>query len=66
VTINDGKNVVNKTIIPYEVIVIGQTTGEWVSLGSYELSEGKNAFVTIASGGNKGVPADALILVPTK
>ena len=66
VTINDGKNVVNKTIIPSEVIVIGQTTGEWVSLGSYELSEGKNAFVSIASGGNKGVPADALILVPTK
>ncbi|WP_373522810.1 FAD-dependent oxidoreductase [Aquiflexum sp.] len=50
-----------------DIRVEGQTSGEWVYLGQYELSEGKEAFVEISSKGADGiVVADAVLFVPRK
>lgn len=50
-----------------QVKVLGQTSGEWVSLGRYALKEGKNAYVEITAKGLQGaVTADALLLVPVR
>jgi hypothetical protein len=50
-----------------DIRVEGQTSGEWVYLGQYELSEGKEAFVEISNKGADGiVVADAVLFVPQK
>lgn len=47
--------------------VEGQTSGEWVSLGSYELKKGKTIQVTVSGKEADGVVmADALLLVKEK
>ncbi len=61
ITIFDGQKEKKLTIKDGDVKVIGQTYGEWVSLGTYEFS-GK-AYVDIASSGGATV-ADAVLLVP--
>lgn len=66
IMISDGKTRTDKTIIPSDIIVEGQTSGEWVFLESLDLPEGRNGFVAITSGDNEGVPADAVIWVPSK
>lgn len=63
----DGKNKIEKVIIRSEVQVIGQTSGEWVSLGKYQLKRGNKAYVEISGAGDKGiVVADAILLVANK
>jgi len=65
VTVFDGSAETERTINSEDIIVEGQTSGEWVSLGSYEAPEGKNFYVEVdANNENDGVAADALILVP--
>jgi hypothetical protein len=45
----------------------GQTSGEWISLGSYTLVKGNKTTVTITSKGVNGViTADAILFVPVK
>lgn len=66
VTVFDGKNSHEKIIRPVEVIVEGQTSGEWVFLGSFDLPKGKKSKVTVTSGETGSVIADAVILVPSK
>lgn len=63
--LNDGKQ--EKTIIlnADEIEILGQTSGEWVSLGEYALQSGKLGFVEFT---NKGevtgqICADAVLLV---
>lgn len=66
ITVSDGKS--NKEIIirTGDVIVEGQTSGEWVSLGSYTLSPGQTTTVEVSSKNTDGkVVADAVIWTPS-
>jgi len=47
-----------------EVKVLGQTSGEWVSLGKYSFSGSNHPYIEIKSNGTKTV-ADAVLLVPS-
>lgn len=61
----DGQNSVNKTIDKNKVQVVGQTSGEWVSMGSMQMPAGKSAYVAISNKGADGVVvADAVLFVP--
>jgi len=62
ISIFDGQLEKQITIKDTDVKVIGQTYGEWVSLGTYDFSE-KSAYVEIAASGITTV-ADAVLLVP--
>ena len=65
IKISNGRNTVEKVIDHTSVDIVGQTSGEWISLGSYRLSEGANAYVEITTEGSDGiVTADAVLLVP--
>jgi hypothetical protein len=65
VSVFDGKNTVEQIVKPDEMIVQGQTSGEWVSLGKYHLPKGKKGNITVHSKQANGIiPADAVILVP--
>ena len=49
------------------VVVQGQTSGEWVSLGTYHFPAGKKGFVSITNKNADGIViADAVLLVPDK
>lgn len=65
--VNDGKT--NKEIvIKHEnVVVNGQTSGEWISLGQYSFSAGTNAYVALTNKNTDGVIcADAVLLIADK
>ena len=48
-----------------DIRVEGQTSGEWVHLGSYQLQKGKDSYVEVSNQGATGtVVADAVIWVP--
>lgn len=65
VTVFDGRQSKEITIVKEKVIVNGQTSGEWVHLGKFNLPEGKKAGVTISNREAGGViVADAVLLVP--
>ncbi|MET4543609.1 ribulose 1,5-bisphosphate synthetase/thiazole synthase [Pedobacter africanus] len=65
VNVYDGKKTKEILIADEEVKVLGQTSGEWISLGLYKLGTGKQAYIEIANKGNNGrVVADAILLVP--
>lgn len=43
----------------------GQTAGEWIHLGEYDLPEGSDAYVEITNKNAKGmVVADAVLFLP--
>ena len=64
INVSDGTQVKEKTINRSEVQVIGQTSGEWISLGKYKLSQGKKAYVEISTkGANGAIIADAVLFV---
>ncbi|WP_225979823.1 FAD-dependent oxidoreductase [Pseudobacter ginsenosidimutans] len=48
VEIHDGKKTLRKTIKPHEIKVAGQTSGEWIWLGDYDLSIRKAPWVRIS------------------
>ncbi|MGN6418269.1 MAG: FAD-dependent oxidoreductase [Pseudobacter sp.] len=61
--IYDGKQTHHKKIRPQEVKVAGQTTGEWIWLGSFVFSSRRTPYIQISGGGGKGaVAADAVLL----
>lgn len=61
--IYDGKTSHHKKIRPQEVKVAGQTTGEWIWLGSFVFSGRRTPYIRISGGGGKGaVAADAVLL----
>lgn len=67
INVHDGIRTKEVLIKDAEVKVLGQTSGEWVSLGTYSLSAGNKAYVEISAKGSEGaVVADALLLVPVK
>jgi ribulose 1,5-bisphosphate synthetase/thiazole synthase len=67
VTLSDGKKQYPHTVKSSDIIVEGQTSGEWVSVGKYTLTKGKSAYAEISSAQADGkVLADAVIWVPVK
>ena len=65
VKISDGQRITEKQIAGETVKVLGQTTGEWVSLGSYQLKAGTGGYVEIDNHKTDGiVVADAVLFIP--
>ncbi|MGE5106133.1 MAG: FAD-dependent oxidoreductase [Sphingobacteriales bacterium] len=63
----DGKTSKNIIIHKSEVQVEGQTSGEWVSLGTYALEKGIKSYVIVTNKSADGtVVADAVLFVPLK
>ena len=64
--IHYGSNNKDLFISP-QIKVEGQTSGEWISLGSYALQKGTSTSVTISNKGADGfVAADAILFIPVK
>jgi hypothetical protein len=67
VTLSDGKRQYPQTIKSSDIVVEGQTSGEWVSVGKYTLAKGKAGYAEISASKADGkVLADAVIWVPVK
>jgi ribulose 1,5-bisphosphate synthetase/thiazole synthase len=67
VTLSDGKKQYQQAIKSSDIIVEGQTSGEWVPVGKYTLTKGKSAYAEISNAQADGkVLADAVIWVPVK
>jgi FAD dependent oxidoreductase len=63
----DGKTSKDIIINKSEVQIEGQTSGEWVSLGTYALEKGTRSYVTVTNKNADGtVVADAVLFVPFK
>ncbi|MRG47960.1 FAD-dependent oxidoreductase [Chitinophaga sp. SYP-B3965] len=61
----DGKTVKQVSYTAASVRVEGQTSGEWVDLGTVKLKKGSQAYVEITSEGADGVVvADAVLFIP--
>ncbi|MCD7935793.1 MAG: FAD-dependent oxidoreductase [Tannerellaceae bacterium] len=64
-TISTPEETVEKTVYAKEIVIEGQTSGEWVSLGSYTFPTGNESYIEISNKGADGtVVADAILLVP--
>jgi ribulose 1,5-bisphosphate synthetase/thiazole synthase len=67
ITVYDGQNTTEKIINQADIQVQGQTSGEWISLGSYNLSRGKKSYVQVSNKDADGaIIADAILFVPVK
>lgn len=67
ITIYDGENTIEKVINHSEIQVEGQTSGEWILLGSYPLTVNRKPYVEITNKGADGVvTADAVLFVADK
>ncbi len=67
ITVSDGKATKEIKVKPADIVVVGQTSGEWVALGEYDFSQGKNGFVEIGARQPDGpVVADAVLFVPVQ
>jgi hypothetical protein len=65
ITVFNGKAKKKLVVKETDVRVEGQTSGEWVPLGTYTLPKGKKSFVEISNKNADGiVVADAVLLVP--
>ncbi|GAB4016220.1 FAD-dependent oxidoreductase [Spirosoma koreense] len=61
-----GKTSKSIPLKPADVVVLGQTSGEWVALGSYVLPVGKTSYVELVATQTDGpVAADAVLFVPS-
>lgn len=66
-TISNGTQKWSKDINKADVVVEGQTTGEWIKLGKYNLEKGSQAYIDISGLNSDGaVIADAVLFVPAK
>lgn len=67
VTVTVGKKSSERSIRPADLVVVGQTSGEWVSLGTYSIAANEMTKVEISAKGTDGkVIADAVIWTPVK
>lgn len=67
VIVNDGERTHGITIKESDIRVEGQTSGEWVSLGTYRLPAGRKSSVQVSGKDADGkVIADAVIWVPAR
>ena len=65
IRIHNGKDVTERTLIEKEIVVRGQTSGEWVSLGEYDFNAGTPVYVEFTNNGKVDgiVIADAVLAV---
>ena len=67
VTIFDGINTTEKIIHRNDIVVEGQTGGEWIDMGRFSFKTGKNASVEISNkNADNVVAADAVLFIPEK
>jgi hypothetical protein len=67
VEIFDGKKSHEMKLKTSNIIIAGQTSGEWVSLGKHKLKKSTQPYIKIYNTGAKGlVIADAVLLVPKR
>ena len=67
IRVNDGRTTKTVVIHKTDIAIEGQTSGEWVYLGSFHLSKGQNSSVTITDKDAGGtIVADAILLVHEK
>ena len=67
VIVNDGERNHGLVIKESDIRVEGQTSGEWVSLGSYNLPQGRRGYVQVSGKDADGkVVADAVVWVPER
>ncbi|RPE05430.1 FAD-dependent oxidoreductase [Chitinophaga lutea] len=68
VTVRMGAKAHNVPVKKDDVKVVGQTSGEWVKLGTFPLKKGSGAAVEVSAGADSDgiVIADAVLLVPEK
>ncbi len=67
ITVFDGKAKKEVTIQEADIRVEGQTSGEWVPVGTVTLQKGKSGYVEISNKNADGiVAADAVLFVPKK
>jgi len=63
----DGKKIQDVFINSSSVLIEGQTSGEWVSLGTYSFPKGPSSFVAVTTeGANGAIVADAVLFVPLR
>lgn len=66
-TISNGNEVWTKAINKEDVVVEGQTTGEWIELGMYDFKKSVKPYVEVSAKNADGkVIADAVLLIPAK
>ncbi|GEP97242.1 FAD-dependent oxidoreductase [Chitinophaga cymbidii] len=68
IKVMNGKKEQSVPVIAKDVKVVGQTSGEWVKLGTFRLKKGSSSYVEISAGdaGEGVVVADAVLWVPEK
>ncbi|KAA0994168.1 FAD-dependent oxidoreductase [Dyadobacter sp. UC 10] len=65
IVVSNGKTTKDVSLKTADIEVVGQTSGEWVSLGTFDLPAGKSAYVEVSNKNADGlVLADAVLLVP--
>jgi hypothetical protein len=67
ITISDGIKTQERLLQTKELVIEGQTSGEWLSLGQQTIAKGRKPWVEVSTSGATGkVVADAVIWVPVK
>jgi hypothetical protein len=67
VAFHDGKRNHTIDVKPNQVKIEGQTSGEWLLLGNYELKKSARPYVEISTRGADGtVVADAVLIYPAR
>ncbi|MDR1370435.1 MAG: FAD-dependent oxidoreductase [Dysgonamonadaceae bacterium] len=65
VTVFDGQQKLDMTINAADIVVVGQTSGEWVNIGRFRLTGEKECYVEISNKGADGIiVADAVLFKP--
>lgn len=65
IDIYDGNELHKKIIRSSDIVVEGQTSGEWVSIGQYKLTKGMDNYMRISNEEADGiVVADAVLFIP--
>jgi hypothetical protein len=67
ILVSDGSQQKEVVVKSADVIVEGQTSGEWFRIGTFHLPAGKESYLEITNKGADGVvTADAVLLLPNK
>jgi hypothetical protein len=67
ITVFDGKKYSEEVLQKVGIKVEGQTSGEWVSIGSYNLNPGEKSYVEISNkNADNIIVADAVLFVPVE
>lgn len=65
--ISDGSEIWTKDVNKNDIVVEGQTTGEWIALGTYDLKAESKSYVDVSGKIDDGsIVADAVLFIPEK